>query len=256
MTEDWNFEGLTFNCVSKTFPDVSKVENPTENIKTRITDKFLIDLKEFILENNLADNIAYVTDIKDYCLNNFKTDYRSAIVLILKINQNVLDTPTSKEAQILNDKFYEKFGKNCYKISDYLRKNGYETYVSHPKDESLNFSKLGENAGLGFIGQSGLLISPENGPNQKISAILVNIKNLPITENKYKWIADYCEICGGSCIKKCPEKALIKQENKIELIDSKCLGCSKGCTHCITTCPFYKKEYREIKKIFNKINSE
>lgn len=255
MAGDWDFEGLTFNSVSKTFPDTSEVENPTENIKTTVTDKFLADLEEFVLENGLADNVAYADNIDGYCLNDFKTDYGSAIVFILKINQDVLDTPTGREAQDLNDKFYEQFGKNTYKISDYLRKNGYETYVSHPKDGDMDFSKLGEAAGLGAIGQSGLLISPENGPNQKISAILTNIENLPIKENQHQWIRDYCETCGGSCIKKCPENALVKENDRIELIDSKCLGCSEGCTDCITLCPFYKKGYGEVKRIFKKLNS-
>ena len=44
----------------------------------------------------------------------------------------------------------------------------------------MKFSQLGQKAGLGCIGQSGLLISPELGPRQKISAIFVSIANLPI----------------------------------------------------------------------------
>ena len=65
---------------------------------------------------------------------------------------------------------------------------------------------------MGFIGKSGLLITPESGPRQKISAIFASIENLPVKEdNEHAWIPDYCEKC-GKCIKACPEKALIETE--------------------------------------------
>ena len=77
----------------------------------------------------------------------------------------------------------------------------------------MKFSQLGEIAGLGCIGQSGLLISPELGPRQKISAIFVSITNLPVRDNnKFSWITDYCDKC-GKCIKACPEKAIIEKKH-------------------------------------------
>ncbi|UTB32772.1 MAG: 4Fe-4S binding protein [Methanobacterium sp. ERen5] len=148
-----------------------------------------------------------------------------------------------------------------YKLSDYLREQGYASEVAHPYGGLVKFSHLGQKAGLGWIGQSGILITPELGPRQKISAIFVSIANLPIKENnEHSWITDYCEKC-GKCIKACPENALLETETccgakETEFEQELCIGCSQGCTYCIEGCPFDQKEYTHIKERFDKMNSK
>ena len=150
----------------------------------------------------------------------------------------ILETPPGMKAQKLNDSAYKKLGDISYKLSDYLRENDYATEVAYPYGGVVKFSKIGQKAGLGWIGQSGLLISPELGPKQKISAIFVSIVNLPTNDNnEHSWITDYCEKC-GKCIKACPEKALIEKETccgekETEFIQELCIGCNQGCTSCI-----------------------
>ncbi|MGZ7135538.1 MAG: 4Fe-4S binding protein, partial [Methanobacterium sp.] len=111
-----------------------------------------------------------------------------------------------------------------------------------------------------YIGESGLLITPELGPRVKISAIFTSISNLPIKEvNEHAWIPDYCEKC-GKCIKACPEKALIEKETccstETEFLRKQCIGCSQGCTYCIEDCPFNKKGYEHVKNKFDKMNAK
>ncbi len=125
----------------------------------------------------------------------------------------------------------------------------------------VNFSALGQEAGLGYMGESGLLITPELGPRQKISAIFVSISNLPLNEeNEHSWIPEYCDKC-GKCVKACPEKALVEKETccggtEIELIQKNCIGCSQGCTYCIEACPFEEKGYEHVKNKFDKMNAK
>jgi len=177
------------------------------------------------------------------------------------MGKEIIEATPGSEAKKLNDSAYEKFGKISYKLSDYLRENGYATEVAHPYGGIVKFSLLGQKAGLGWIGQSGLLISPELGPRQKISAIFVSIANLPIKgNNEHSWITDYCEKC-GKCIKACPEKAIIEKETcsgekKTEMVQELCIGCSEGCTYCIEGCPFEQKEYTHIKERFDKMNAK
>lgn len=148
-----------------------------------------------------------------------------------------------------------------YKLSDYLRENGFATEVAHPFGSLVNFSALAQNAGLGWIGKSGLFISPELGPRQKISAIFVSIANLPVKGyNEYSWITDYCDKC-GKCVKACPENALIQKETccggkEIEFVQKLCIGCSQGCTYCIEDCPFDNKRYDHVKSRFDKMNAK
>lgn len=250
--------------------DDSKIANPISP-KTEITDNFMNDFKEFVKKFNISD-IAYVNNIKNYFLNGFKFDFNSAIVFTIEMDQRILDEEAGDKAQEYNNELYENFGNIVYEISDYLRMNGFETKAAHPREDLIDFLHLGEKAGLGCVGNSGLLISPEFGPKQKIAAILVNINNLPIVDkNEHLWIKQYCNRC-GACLKACPQNALINKElNEIKLdsndlisknsggvkLDSnKCVGCSKGCTECIQVCPFYKKSYSKMRNIFEKMNAK
>ena len=136
-------------------------------------------------------------------------DFNSAILFSYEISQNIHDAGAGAKAQEYNNDLYRDFGNITYKISDYLRLRGFETMVAHPREETIDFLHLAQKAAMGAIGKIGLLISPNKGPNQKIAAILVNIKNLPKVENNdYVWISDYCNYC-NSCIRACSNDALI-----------------------------------------------
>jgi epoxyqueuosine reductase QueG len=177
------------------------------------------------------------------------------------MSKELIGTVPSGETQELNDTYYAKLGKLTYELSDYLREKGYATEVAHPYGGIVNFSPLAQKAGMGFIGQNGLLITPESGPGQKISAIFVSIANLPVKKgNEHAWIPDYCAKC-GKCIKACPKKALIEKETccggkETEFIQKLCIGCSQGCTYCIEACPFNEKGYEHVKNKFDKMNAK
>ncbi|WP_458405475.1 hypothetical protein [Methanobrevibacter sp.] len=233
-----------------TFPDLSLVENP-KNPKDTISEEFL---KQF--EEDFKDfDIGYVNGLEGLFLHDYEFDYTSAIVISHEMYDYILEAEIGAEAEKANNDLYENFGTITYFISDYLRENGFETYVAHPREEKINFSKIAEKTNMGSIGKGGLFISPRFGPKQKMSAILVNIKNLPVTyENPHSWIREYCEYC-NSCIRKCPKKALsYTEENKQMSIDENlCIGCSEGCTECIKSCPFYQKGYGKVYEKFKKI---
>jgi ferredoxin len=187
--------------------------------------------------------------------------YPNAIVLTMEMDKKIIDTAPGQESQKLNDSAYEELGKKTYMLSDYLRENGFATQAAHPYDSLVKFSPLAQKASLGGIGKSGLLITPELGPRQKISAIFVNIENLPIKkDDEHSWIEDYCDKC-GKCIQACPEKAMIEKKypnkpNETEFNAKLCIGCSDGCTYCIEECPFDQKEYTHIKNRFDKMNAK
>ncbi len=265
MADNWNFDGLTHNvlvknnnsccCGNDSFPDTSKIENSTNTIDS-VTPEFLIDFEIFLKQLGIIE-IAYVNDIKDYFIDKLNFKFNSAILISHEISQAIHDAGAGSQAQEYNNDLYRDFGNLTYNISDYLRLRGYETMVAHPGEETIDFSYLAQNAGMGYIGKSGLLISPNNGPNQKIAAILVNIKNLPEKHNNpYKWISDYCNYC-HSCVKACPQDSLILDEetNAVTLIEELCIGCTEGCTECIKACPFYKKGYDKVLEKYEKIKN-
>ncbi|MDR2967263.1 MAG: epoxyqueuosine reductase [Methanobacteriaceae archaeon] len=229
--------------------DISKIKNP-KNSKTKIK-SFLLKLFEKTSVELGIVGIGYIKIPVNVLNSNNILKYSNAIVLTFPIGMNVINEIPSEYAQKLNNELYEIFGKITYVLSDYLRKEGFATQVINPFGGLIDLFKLGQEAGLGYIGKNGLLISPELGPRLKVSAILTTIENLPFSEeNSHEWIKNYCKRC-GKCIKGCPEGALIEKEDnlaKASLIDEKCIGCSQGCTYCIESCPFFENGYNWVKE--------
>lgn len=245
-------------CGSIDLPDLSRVENP-DNPKFMAEEDFIKEFEDYVHSLGIS-SVGYTQLTPDLLLKDKFVQYPFTIVLTMEMDKKILETAPGDETKRLNDLLYEKFGNLTYKLSDYLRKNGFATEVAHPEGGLVNFSPLAEKASLGYMGKNGLLITPELGPGVKISAIFVSIANLPIKEeNEYSWIPDYCDKC-GKCVKACPEKALIEKETccgkEIELIQKNCIGCSQGCTYCIESCPFEVKGYGHVKTKFDKMNAK
>ena len=253
-------EGCGCVCgLDKEYPDESLIDNPNKP-KFIAEDDSIKELENYAHSIGIKE-IGYAQITPELLIKDKFLPYPHAIVLTMEMGKEIIEATPGPEAQKLNDAAYEKLGNMSYKISDYLREHGYATEVAHPYGSIVKFSQLGQKAGLGRIGQSGLLITPELGPRQKISAIFVSIVNLPIKEsNEHSWITEYCEKC-GKCIKACPEKALIEKEvccgqKETEFVQEHCIGCSEGCTYCIEGCPFDQKEYTYIKDRFDKLNAK
>lgn len=241
------------------YPDISAVNNP-DKAKVTASDNFIKEFETFARSKGIK-GVGYAQITPDLLIRDRFIQYPNAIVLTMEMDEEIVDTSPGTEAKKLNDSAYLKLGKISYELSDYLREHGYTTEVAHPYGSMVKFSQFGQKAGLGWVGQSGLLISPDLGPRQKISAIFVSIANLPTSEaNEHAWISDYCEKC-GKCIKACPEKALVENdvccgEKETEFFKELCIGCSEGCTYCIEECPFNQKEYGHIKTRFDKMNAK
>ena len=220
----------------------------SEKFKKEINNSLLKILEEKCEKLGIV-SIGYTKVPKDVFNRKNSLKYSSAIVLTIAIS--IYDEESSEKAQKLYDEYFD-FGSITDELSNYLMSVGFKTQVLHPAESILDFSKLGQDADLGYIGKNGLLITPKLGPRTKISAILTTIENLPWADkNSHQWIGNYCEVC-DLCIEGCPETALIVKEDdlaKSDTIDEKCMvGSSQGCTRCIDLCPFFKDGYNEVKE--------
>jgi hypothetical protein len=245
-------------CGSIDFPDLSRVDNP-DKPKFTADEKFIKEFEDYAHSLGIS-NVGYTLLTPKLLIKDKFIQYPFTIVLNMEMPNELIDTTPGVDAKDLNDTAYVKLAIITTKLSDYLRKNGFGTEIAHPYGGLVNFSALGQEAGTGYIGESGLLISPELGPRQKISAIFTSISNLPLNEeNQHSWIPEYCEIC-GKCVKACPEKALVEVDSccssEVELVKKNCIGCSQGCTYCIEACPFEEKGYEHVKNKFDKINAK
>jgi epoxyqueuosine reductase QueG len=153
---------------------------------------------------------------------------------------------------------YAGLGEIVNKLSDYLRKRGFQSQAGPALGGETNYPYLAQKAGLGYLGKHGLLISRGCGPSQRIAVIYTSIENLPVTDSEeYRWIPEFCEGC-HRCVKACPSRAiykttLTKENGNHKHIDyKKCaLPFSQyaGCSVCIKECTFFKSDFDNIKKI-------
>ncbi len=87
---------------------------------------------------------------------------------------------------------YDTLGIITNQITKHLRNKGFQAQASHPLGGLAVYLPLAVEAGLGWFGRHGLLITPQFGARQRLSAIFVNIENLPLnTENNHTWIEDF-----------------------------------------------------------------
>lgn len=145
-----------------------------------------------------------------------------------------------------------------------FRENNYGAQAGPSLGGVANYVVLARNAGLGWIGRLGLLITPEFGPRQRLSIIATSIENLPFNpdnKNPHSWIEDFCQKC-EECIKGCPgnailEHSIIKDTGHTHIDNSKCFPHfykDNACTVCIKKCYFSFREYEGLKKMdFEKI---
>ena len=246
-------------CGAIDFPDLSHIQNPNKP-KFIADDDFIGEFENYAHSLGIS-SIGYTQLTPDLLIKDKFIQYPNTIVLTMEMGKELIEAAPGPETLKMNNAAYERLGNLTYKLSDYLRKNGYATQIAHPFGSLVNFTPLAQKAGIGYMGKNGLLITPESGPGQKISAIFVSIANLPVKdENEHSWIPDYCEKC-GKCIKACPEEALVEKETccggkETEFIQKLCIGCSQGCTYCIEDCPFNEKGYEHVKNKFDKMNAK
>ncbi|MEN6292588.1 MAG: reductive dehalogenase domain-containing protein, partial [Methanobacterium sp.] len=181
-------------CGSIELPDLSREKNP-DKPKFTAADDFIQKFEDYAHSLGII-SLGYTQITPDIMIKDKFIQYPFTIVFTIEMSDEILETTPGADAKDLNDTAYVKAAILTTKLSDFLRKNGYATEIAHPMGGIVNFSALGQKAGLGYIGKSGLLITPELGPRLKVSAIFVSIANLPVIEdNENAWIPEYCDKC-------------------------------------------------------------
>jgi epoxyqueuosine reductase QueG len=104
-----------------------------------------------------------------------------------------------------------------------------------------SFKHAGQAAGLGYLGRSSLLITPDFGPRVRLSCCLTEARLEPTRAE----VVDVCQRC-QVCIKKCPAGAIsMPQAREPYVINKFACGtfvdASGGCSECMRLCPAVDK---------------
>lgn len=224
----------------------------------RVPKGFLEDLEAYALEQG-ASSIGYTQVPEKWIFQGHAILHRNAIMLTMEMDKARIDTAPSVPCKQAVMEIYRDLGFVANRVATYLRKRGYSADAGHPLMGPAVYTPLSQMAGLGWLGRSGLLITPEHGPRVRLAAVFTNIKNLPFsTHNDHAWIADFCAKC-GQCIRKCPTQAIYEQPIRHETGRVTCIDNARcfpyfsdvhGCSVCIKVCPFNNTPYEKIKRAF------
>ncbi len=235
---------------------VKSLKNNPENPKIQAENDFIGKLEIYAYSIGIH-GIGYVNVPLELIFKDKAILYENAIVLIMEMDKIAIDAAPSPETQEIGIATYDELGKKTNELAEFLRSNGFAAHASHPAGGFVMYPHLAQKAGLGYRGRHGMLISPEFGPRQRISAIFTSIQNLPFNDcNEHSWVPDFCAKC-GRCIKNCPGNAIIEESigngTKTRIIKDLC----HGCTICMRDCSFNRMQYMQIKgRLENLLNSK
>ena len=246
------------SCINEGEKAVRSITKNNTNPNVSISPAQLHDFKAYAATLGIK-HIGFTKIPRKLIFKDRAVSYENTIVLIKEMDKDAIAKAPSLATFKTVFQTYDSLGIITNKITEYLRKNGFAAQASHPLGGLVLYPPLAQKAGLGWLGKHGLLITPQFGARQRISAIFTSIENLPVTtQNEHEWIEKFCEKC-NKCIRKCPPNAILKTPiihpsmRETHIDRSKCLPYfneNMGCSVCLKECVFSSSPYEKIRVKF------
>lgn len=246
---------LLIAAVFEMAKSASSIRNNPYMGKKTIDAETLRELEEYAKGLGIAE-IGYTVVNPRYIFRGFRILFKNAIVFTIEMNKEKIKLAPSISSFIEVFRTYYEVGVIVNKVSNFLRARGFNAHAGPAVGGDVNYIPITIDAGLGYSGKNGLLITKNNGPRVRLAAVYTDIENLPFAkENPHKWVRDYCETC-NLCVQKCPVDAIFMETKTLAdggpaFIDhTKCampFSNDNGCTLCIKHCPFSYASYESLK---------
>lgn len=230
-------------------------KNPSQPA-TQSSQAAIAELEAFARSLGVAD-IGYARLSPELVFKNKAVLHENAIMLTMEMDKDKIGTSPSEQSFVEVHGTYHRLGVAANRMADFLRKRGYSAHAGHPLMGLALYPPLAQQAGLGYRGLHGLLITPRFGPRVRLAAVFTSIENLPFgRENPHQWIEEYCSLC-KLCARECPPKAILEQPvahaNGLVTctVNDRCFPYfmdNYGCSICIRVCPFQSQEYATLKR--------
>ena len=240
----------------------SSIKNNPYAGKKTIDPDTLKELEEYAKSLGISE-IGYTEVNTKYIFRNFRILYKNAMVFTIEMSKEKIKLAPSIPSFIEVFRTYYEVGVIVNKVSAFLRERGYNAHAGPAVGGDVNYIPIAIDAGLGYSGKNGLLITKNNGPRVRLAAVYTDIENLPFAqEDPHTWVRDYCQNC-NICIQKCPADAIYMETKTLAddgpaFIDhTKCampFSNDNGCTLCIKHCPFSYGDYNKIKAKFETVH--
>jgi len=234
-------------------------KNPTQP-RDEIPEAERLELEAFARSVGV-DDIGYARLAPKLIFQHKAVLHENAIVLTMEMDKGRIDTSPSEASYVEVHATYHHLGRAANQIAGWLRGRGYSAQAGHPLNGLALYPPLAQQAGLGWRGLHGLLITPRFGPRVRLAAVFTSIGNLPFSQaNDHAWIEGYCSLC-KQCLRACPPGAILERPMAHENGLVTCTDSERcfpyfveqyGCSICIRACPFHKGDYARLKKHFSK----
>ncbi|MFX0133207.1 MAG: 4Fe-4S double cluster binding domain-containing protein [Candidatus Hodarchaeota archaeon] len=260
-----------YDCISRIFNGLGiakkykKLNKAITAEKVPINQKFWDDLIDYT--KSIGIDLIGFTEVDEYYIfEEEMADYRvkdkvldKAIVLGKEMKKERIEQAPEPPAGVEAMRIYAELGEATNKLAKYIRDRGYQAQAFHPFGGPVLYPPMAEKAGLGELGNNGLIITREFGPSQRLSMIATDASPLPKIKPANLGVKEICKNC-KACIKACPGQAIYPFDKKIKsdngkyitsIDNEKCFPSffkHQGCSICIKVCPFFKHGYEKVMK--------
>jgi len=231
----------------------SVLKNPYAGEKNIDADT-LKELEAYAYSLGVTD-IGYTKVDPHHIFRGYKLLFPNAMVLTMQMDREKIKQAPSMPSFIEIFRTYLQLGIIVNRISDFLRERGFNALAGPAIGGDVNYIPVAIDAGVGYSGKNGLLITKATGPCIRLAAVFTDIENLPFAkENPHEWVRDYCQNC-NLCIQKCPADAIYMETRThadggpVFIDHTRCampFSNDNGCSLCIKHCPFSYGDYNKI----------
>jgi len=222
------------------------------------------ELLEYSRDNWDIHSIGFTEVPRELVFKDHMVLYRYAVVLIEEMYKDKIEKAPSVPTTMEVMRVYAHLGEAANDIARWIRKKGLKCQPLHPLGGLINTPPLAGKAGLGWLGQNGMLITPLFGPRHRIAVVLMEKPFFDFTDShEHSWVEDFCKNC-GICVSSCPTGAIMDENEPYgeeivgigklrRCIDQvKCFSYFEptgGCSVCLKVCPFSqgRNTYEKIK---------
>lgn len=235
----------------------SVLNNPYTGKKS-INPESLEELEAYAHSLGVTD-IGYTRVDPRHIFRGYKLLFPNAMVFTMEMDREKIKLAPSMPSFIEIFRTYLQLGVIVNQVSEFLRERGFNALAGPAIGGDVNYIPVAIDAGLGYSGKNGLLITKTNGPRIRLAAVFTDIENLPFArENPHEWVRDYCQSC-NLCIQKCPADAIYMDTRHhadggpVFIDHTRCampFSNDNGCSLCIKHCPFSYGDHDKIKARF------
>ncbi len=248
-------------------PKIIRLHDINKEYLTKITKEKFDLLNDYIINELGMNSWGVATFEETEIFKGQSIPYRNIIVMSKRMKSEVFNINKLPNMDCMLEvmEVYGDTGVACLKVTEFLRNIGFGAVPNHSLGGSVDYTKAGFKANLGYIGKHGMLITPHSGACNRLSIVYTSIKNLDEflqNDEDFSFGYEFCSNC-KQCIKKCPYEAIYEEAKTDSNGHVECISnekCNSGFSHygcgiCIAACPFTKNRYKKIKENYlNKNN--